>query len=164
MLFHLDIYFSFRRVADTSCVRSVESYHDSVDELNAHYERDHPTGSATEKNFQCKLCDKSFTRCDSMYKHQRKVHGRVLYKSDNQPELIQPNEEGRFPCDFCDKTFSERFSVYLHQRTVHGYESEKKRKRKQGTFACDICGKMLSDRSNVTRHMKTVHKHTIPVI
>ena len=135
-----------------------ESYHDSVDELNAHYERDHPTGSATEKNFQCKLCDKSFTLRTCMYRHQRKTHGRVLYESDNLPEPIQPNEEGRFPCEFCDKTFSEKRNVYGHQRKVHGRESKKLRKRNEGTVPCEICGKFFSNIANMKMHIKAIHQ------
>ena len=134
-----------------------ESYHDSVEELNAHYERDHPTGRAAEKNLQCKLCDKSFAHRSTMYKHQRKAHGRVLYKNNGLPEPIQPNEEGRFPCEFCGKSFTQSSNLYTHQRNAHGRAAGKARKRDQGTVACDVCGKMFCDRWTVIKHMKTIH-------
>ena len=137
-----------------------ESYHDSFEELNAHYERDHPTGSGAEKNFQCKLCDKSFTLRNSMYRHQRKAHGRVLYESDNLPKSIQPNEEGRFPCEFCDKSFTHKGHVYGHQRKVHVRESACKRATKpkyQGNFPCKVCGKKFSSASNRNTHLRSMH-------
>ena len=134
-----------------------ESYHDSVEELNAHYERDHPTGSGTEKKFPCKLCDKSFVHRSTMYKHQRKAHGRVLYENNGLPEPIQPNEEGRFPCEFCGKSFTQSSNLYTHQRNAHGRAAGKARKRDQGTVACDVCGKMFCDRWTVIKHMKTIH-------
>ena len=137
-----------------------ESYHDSVEELNAHYERDHPTGRAGEKKFPCKLCDKSFTKMCNVYTHQRKAHGRVLYESDNLPKPIQPNEDGRFPCEFCKKSFTQKHRVYKHQRKVHGRESASKRAKKaayQGKFPCEVCGKKLSSKPMLLNHMKVKH-------
>ena len=64
----------------TSFVRS-HSYHENIDELSAHYESDHPTGSGNrdilpneEGKFPCEFCDKSFSHNYDVYNHQRKAH------------------------------------------------------------------------------------------
>ena len=97
-----------------------ESYHDSVEELNAHYESDHPTGSGgiqakEEGRFPCEFCGKSFTRKDYVFSHQRKVHGR---ESEGKRAKKSPYQ-GKFPCKVCGKKFSSHRYMLKHQNTQH---------------------------------------------
>ena len=93
-----------------------ESYHDSVEELNAHYERDHPTGSGAEKNSQCKFCEKSFTNASSMYRHQRKVHGRESASKKRH------QFQGNFPCSVCGKKLSTAYWLRHHMKAKHNVQ------------------------------------------
>ena len=92
-----------------------ESYHDSVDELNAHNESDHPTGSAAEKKFPCKLCDKSFTKMSNVYRHQKKEHGQELLSR-------KPNYQGKFPCEVCGKKLSSQTKLKYHMKAKHNIQ------------------------------------------
>ena len=93
-----------------------ESYHDSVEELNAHYESDHPTGRGVHANeegrFPCDFCDKTFSERFSVYLHQRTVHG---YESEKK----RKRKQGTFAYDICGKMLSDRSNVTRHMKTVH---------------------------------------------
>ena len=48
----------------------------------------------------CGLCDKSFSRLDSMIRHQQRVHA-------------------EFHCDSCDETFKDLKSLRRHEQDMH---------------------------------------------
>ena len=134
-----------------------ESYHDSIEELNAHYERDHPTGSKLERKHKCEFCDRSYSQTSHLYSHQRKVHGRETGKREPKPHHPNMTSDGKYKCEFCDKEYSRSKHMYSHQRQVHGHESEKQRKINQGKFPCESCDKRFLSKQYIRHHQKTVH-------
>ena len=94
------------------------SYHDSVEELNVHYESDHPMGNRGgkmgEERFPCEFCDKSFSRTDHVYRHQRKVHGRESEKVERR------TGRGKFLCSVCGKRLAYHGDLLRHLRVNHG--------------------------------------------
>ena len=100
-----------------------ESYHDSVEELNAHYESDHPTGRGVHANeegrFPCEFCDKTFSENASVYKHQRRVHGR---ESAGKREK-KADYQGNFPCAVCGKKLSSLQGLKYHMKAKHNAQN-----------------------------------------
>ena len=132
-----------------------ESYHDSIEELNAHYERDHPTGSKLERKHKCEFCDRSYSQTSHLYSHQRKLHGRETGNKPPHPSLIS---DGKYKCEFCETYFTRMDNLYAHQREKHGRAAGRKRKTNQGTVPCNICGKLFYDKAGVYNHTKRIHK------
>ena len=99
------------------------SYHESVEELSAHYESHHPSRSEViqpneEGRFACEFCDRSFTAKPSVYAHQRKAHGRV---SAAKPAR-KANYEGDFPCAVCGKKLSTPRWLRHHMKAKHNVQ------------------------------------------
>ena len=76
-----------------------QSYHDNMEELNAHYETDHPQAGNTkrERKFQCDQCDKQFTSKYGLAYHKKRMH----YVTTESPL-------GEFQCNQCDKRYVKR--------------------------------------------------------
>ena len=96
-----------------------ESYHDTIEELNAHYERDHPTGSTLSKpertedgKYKCRFCPNLFARDYYVYVHERKFHGCA-------PGKKRKTHQGTVPCEICGKKFSSQSYVNVHMRKKH---------------------------------------------
>ena len=93
-----------------------ESYHDSIEELNAHYERDHPTGNkknmTSDGKYKCEFCEMRYTQRSSMYTHQREKHGRAAGRK-------RKTNQGTVPCSICGKLFYDKAGVYKHTKTAH---------------------------------------------
>ena len=74
-----------------------------------------------EKNFTCDICDKSFTRKDSLHGHIQAVH----------------NKEKRFQCSICNHEFYLKHNMESHVKRVHN---------KEKNFQCDICDKAFTQK------------------
>ena len=89
-----------------------ESYHDSIEELNAHYEKDHPQKylhkTKHERKFDCDQCNKRFTRKELLDYHKKWVH----YVTTEPPP-------GEFNCDICNKRYRSRQMLKRHTKKVH---------------------------------------------
>ena len=136
-----------------------ESYHNSIEELNAHYERDHPTGSKLERKNKCEFCDRSYSQISHLYFHQRKKHGRETGNREPKPPHPSLISDGKYKCEFCDKSYVKTSHLYSHQRKVHGRETASKRQYAQGTVPCDVCGNWFSTKYNLYIHKQRKHKN-----
>ena len=93
-----------------------ESYHDSIEELNAHYEKDHPQKHQHKSNIKTKY--KRKFECDQCNKRlQTKVllnyHKKWVHYVTTEPPL------GEFNCDICDKRYRSRQMLKRHMKNVH---------------------------------------------
>ena len=143
LLQHILLYFQMAPTGSIKC-QICKTYHESVEELNAHYKSDHPTRE-DKKKFQCKFCDRSFIQTSAMYAHQRRVHRRVEYLRRERIPGLQPNADGRFPRELCDHTFAWKKDMQQHQTTAHGIVRVKRKYGKtsvqpneEGRFPCEL--------------------------
>lgn len=137
------------------------------DELIAHIRSEHASneidGNAMQRphrnrQFQCHLCDKAFSRRSQFQEHFKRSHKNA--------------RPGNFECSVCKKVFKNRDNLLQHQRTHSGekpYECGVCHKRfnhssyinihmrthtKERPFACSICDKDFISRSKLTAHTK----------
>jgi len=84
----------------------------------------------TDKNFQCKICSKSFKSAQCLKKHE-KTHNKV------------------HKCDICNKMYPILSKLNQHKKIYH--ENGK-------SFECEICGKKFNLKVHLKNHQKTHSK------
>ena len=89
------------------------------------------------KEWECDLCNKSFTQAGNLKRHKRIVH------------------EGRkgYECDICKKTYREVQSLKVHIKCVHEGIRE---------YQCAFCDKLCSTKSSLKTHVINNHA-TVPI-
>ncbi|XP_070497897.1 zinc finger protein 429-like [Chironomus tepperi] len=95
--------------------------------MNSHLRSFH----ATEKQFQCKICDKQFKSKKLLSTHE-KIHNK------------------QFKCEICDKMFKVNSELNSHKKTIH---------ENPGSFECEICGKKFNRADHLKSHQKTHQKN-----
>ena len=101
--------FSFVSLQEFVC-QICEKEFGNLAELNGHYDFAH----SVDSKYKCELCESLFRDVSSLYRHQRKMHGR-------KPVSAGPRKSkaGTVPCEICGKMFSNRGNVTKHVKTVH---------------------------------------------
>ena len=96
--------------------------HESIEDLNAHFRSYHPNGSGNhvQRNeagkYVCEFCDKAFSRKDSVYGHQRKVHGvESAGKRLRRPDYLC----GAFKCEACGNMLASKTRLKTHMKSKH---------------------------------------------
>ena len=142
-----------------------ESYHDSIEELNAHYERDHPTGNTSSKvertedgKYKCNLCGENFCSKASVSRHHKRKHEKKPESKNKRekPPLPETTSDGKYKCEFCDRAYFRLTHLFRHQRISHG--REKQRQYNQGAFQCEFCQKFLTSKTTLRDHLKRKHE------
>ena len=92
---------------------------------------------SSEKQFECEVCHKYFTRKGNLNSHLKKIH---------TDPATSPSEK-TFECDVCNKIFKWKASLKAHQKKVHmDLATEQDR-------TCPICGMVFDSPSRMKRHM-----------
>ena len=102
-----------------------QSYHDSMEDLNAHYASDHPTGKEgpqPEMKYNCEVCEKKFAHNSSVRNHMIHAHGITLSK---KPRGRKSATQGQFVCSECGQSLAKKNSLKYHLMAIHGWSSEK---------------------------------------
>ena len=86
-----------------------------------------------EKNFKCKICDKSFFTNQLLRRHINCVHKKMK----------------NFHCEICNRSFSQRSNLKLHTRTIHEGIKD---------FKCKFCSKEYSRNDKLNEHIQLVHE------
>jgi KRAB domain-containing zinc finger protein len=102
---------------------SVEGSKVAAQELPRERKRKH----REEKSYTCNICDKAFTRSDSLKNHKYTHTGEKPYK-----------------CDQCDKAFADSGSLSTHKRIHTG-----------NLFKCDQCDYACTSSRDLNRHKRT---------
>lgn len=138
----------------------------------------------------CALCDKTFTRKDSLKKHTRIFHTQnqvYSYGSQGLGDKDKSNLLSNVPfidhirCELCDKSFTRKDSLKKHNRIFHGGADPQVIDEHMATgsadflevvidengqgpvstaneILCRICNRTFTRNYNLKKHMKTVHK------
>ena len=88
--------------------------------------------SNIEKNFPCKLCEKSFTTLGNLKRH------------------INVHHEGHkdYSCDSCGKHFSQAATLKRHIHTIHEGQKD---------YKCDSCDKLFFHAHQLKSHIQKIH-------
>ncbi|XP_070489739.1 uncharacterized protein, partial [Chironomus tepperi] len=107
--------------------------------------------SSPKKEFQCKLCPKSYDKRVSLFNHQA-AHTSYDYpclkcglKFKSQRAI---NNHECPICEYCGKKFKNKPKLIRHVTYVHSDQSNLE------LFSCDLCGKSLKYKISIDRHMK----------
>ena len=83
------------------------------------------------KTYQCKKCEKSFSKNCSLKRHNESIH-----------------EKRRFKCEKCEKTLNDKGNLRQHISSIHEGK----------VYQCEKCEKHFKKRSNLKRHVSSFHK------
>ena len=92
---------------------------------------------SSEKQFECEVCHKYFTRKGNLKTHLKKIH---------MDPATSPSEK-TFECDVCNRTFTRKASLNAHRKKMHmDLAAEQDR-------TCPICGLVFDFPSRMKWHM-----------
>ena len=108
------------------------------------------------QNFPCDICEKKFTRKDSLFRHRERVH--KLFKINF--DAIRPDsQQSSFQCKMCSADFGA--SKEALKNHIAGEVCRKRddsfQLNSEGRIECDLCEKTYIGVSNLKRHINLKH-------
>lgn len=89
--------------------------------------RNHITTHSRERLYKCNICNKAYTRSDSLTTHCQTVHFKEKYVKE---------------CHICGKTYNGLRRLNKHLRT-----------HSNSNFQCDICKRIIKNKQSLVTHM-----------
>ena len=135
--------------------------------LKTHMLRRH-SDTTKEQNdpyaFTCDLCNKTFTRFNSLNeymtvhfseaRHKCDTCGKRFSRKKNLHRHVQLHfEVTRFSCGICNKNFTRRYLLLSHMFSHAGYQQDQK------PHVCGICKLGFTESCNFRAHMKSSHTY-----
>ena len=122
-----------------------------------------------EQQHQCEVCQRIYSRSDTLIAHVRAVHGKTDVKCgycDKQFTTQQALERHWpthhrvkcFECPHCPNKFTRDDTLSLHIQRVHESSADADSSCRQ----CKECGKVLGCVKSLRRHERTVHGDVAP--
>ncbi|CAL4075817.1 unnamed protein product, partial [Meganyctiphanes norvegica] len=96
--------------------------------LQLHQESHKPESSLSESpgkeedTFKCEVCDKKMSTRNTLSKHLRQIHGKVL---DNPKKPVTVQKEKLFVCNDCSKGFTRSCNLKAHILKAHKKKGDK---------------------------------------
>lgn len=94
----------------------------------------------TNKNYECRLCNKTYTY-RNWHEHMRTVHSNV-----------------NLTCRHCGRPFKCQKYLYRHVQNMH---MEKEQLKNTGEFFCKQCPKVFNSGDCLNKHVKNCHGETV---
>ena len=140
------------------CLSCKQTYKNKSDLLKhcmskGHSHKDNNQGPFKQaQKFDCSECKFTTNRVDSLYRHERNVHGLFNKKLDAISKTLE--KKGAVKCPKCDKKFtdSKKAEDHLLQQNCD-------------PLKCEVCGKEFDKRvdlSSHTRDVRSEHKFPCP--
>lgn len=109
-------------------------------------------------SFDCDLCNKKFTRNDSLFKHRERVH----HLWNVNLEAVRKKFKNKLICPMCSDDFgtdNNKFELHLvskackdKDKIVEIDENDK--------FKCDLCDRSYSDMNSLQNHIRWKHNNS----
>ena len=149
-----------------------------VGRMEYHMKKYHQNDSQV---YKCSKCEKKFDRKDTMFKHEKHVHGLYSIHFSGAAQSLQVNSE-EWKCKMCHKSFDtvKKMEDHLALRNCSGvgfwehiceyckksYKEKTSLRQhiqikhldKEKMFKCDKCGRTYQARTSLNRHIKTCTK------
>ena len=135
----------------------MENNPDEKDDLEKQNDHD-VENNVNVQTFACDLCDKTFTKDNSLYQHKKRKHGwqlenfvgskvKALCRYESTVKEPSPT---MYQCEQCDKTFKYTVSLKEHVKIEHEGIKD--------SYSCEECGKTFSRYMSLRLHIKGIHK------
>lgn len=106
--------------------------HRITHELDNHMEKTEiETGNKTANRYECKECDKSFSKRQHFQNH-----------------FLATHTDSKFSCSQCNKSFGYKRALDHHVKVIHA---------KQYDFVCTHCGKSFGSNHGLGLHVEAAH-------
>ena len=119
--------------------------------------------SDESRKYQCSVCQKVYSRSDTLKQHERAKHGEIGIRCEfcSEQFLTQQALERHWPvhhqvksfkCPLCPKKYTRDDTLSLHIRNVHDG-------KKVSPVKCGQCEKVLGSTKSLNRHVRSVHEN-----